>query len=109
MSLVDRAIISAPYGFWLAAHLAKGRKGPVSDQELADHLGIKRETVWKWKLGKAEPDIQTRGRIAKFLEITERELWRPPGFIDLNAAAEHIKDEKQREKLAQFLKDYPSS
>jgi transcriptional regulator with XRE-family HTH domain len=106
MTLVERAAIDAPNGFWLAARMDRA---DVSAQALADHLRIERQTVWKWQVGKAAPDIDTRQRIATFLKITEPELWRKPGFVDLNAAAAHIKDEKDRAALAKMLQAHPPS
>lgn len=105
MTLVERAVISAPKGFWLAAHMDRG---DISAEKLAEHLGVERQTVWKWQVGNAEPDIETRNRIAAFLKITEPELWAKPGFVDLNAAAAHIKDERVRQRFAEMLKNYPS-
>lgn len=104
---VHRAIISAPNGFWLAARM--DRAG-VSDKQLAGHLGIERQTVWKWSVGELKaPPITTRHQIAAFLKITEPELWTKPGFIDLNAAAAHITDEKDRLALAKMLQAHPPS
>lgn len=106
MTLIERAAIDAPNGFWLAARMDRSN---ASAQALADYLGIERQTVWKWQVGKAAPDIDTRQRIAMFLKITEPELWLKPGFIDLNAAAAHIRDEKDRVALAKMLQAHPPS
>lgn len=102
---VDRAAVLPPNGFWLAAHM---QRREISAEKLAQHLGVERQTVWKWQVGEAEPDIETRNRIAAFLEVTEPELWTKPGFVDLNAAAAHIKDERVRRRFAEMLKNYPS-
>lgn len=103
---VERAAAIGANGFWLAARM---EKAGVSAQELAEHLRIERQTVWKWQVGLAEPDNDARQRIAAYLKITEPELWKEPGFIDLNAAAAHIKDEKTRLALAKMLQAHPPS
>ena len=105
-TLGARAAASPPNGFWLAAHMDKA---DVSDETLAEFMRVERQTVWKWKVGKTEPDKQTRDRIAEFFHIAEVELWNPPGFVDLNAAARHIKDDRLRQKLAEWLRDYPTN
>lgn len=46
----------------------------MSQQELADKLGVKRQTISQWELEKTYPDIKTAKKIASLFDISIDEL-----------------------------------
>jgi transcriptional regulator with XRE-family HTH domain len=81
----------------------------ISDEDLADKIGVRRETVWRWQTGERQPTKGMIPKIAKALGIEPADLYRNTTHISLDAAAAHITDPKDRERLARFLKDHPPS
>ena len=53
-----------------AARRAKG----MSQEELAERLGVSRQTIYKWEMGITFPDIDKLYDIAKHLEVSASEL-----------------------------------
>lgn len=49
------------------------RKG-ITNKSLAEHLGVKQETVSNWCTNKTQPSIQTLFIIAEFLDVEATDL-----------------------------------
>src|SRR6266446_5306348 len=50
----------------------------LSDQDVADKLGVKRETVWRWQVEQHRLNPQKILQLADLLGISPAELWNPP-------------------------------
>ena len=103
----DRAVERLPstgfaLGYWMA-------KLSISDQDLADRLHCRRESVWRWATGERQPTKGMIPKIAKALGLTPADLWRVSDFVDFNLAGAHIQDPEERQRIARFLRGYPAS
>lgn len=45
-------------------------KAGVSQQKIADIVGVTQQAVGKWETGKAEPDLATVTKLAEFFSVT---------------------------------------
>ena len=52
----------------------KSRSPEMSQDELAKLLGVSREAIWRWEMGKRFPDRKLWPRIAEVTGITPAEL-----------------------------------
>lgn len=75
----------------------------ITQQELADRVGIHLQTVSKWERGITEPDMCMFGEIASALGVTIEELWGVPsaeescgGVFDVAALGRAILSERRR-------------
>lgn len=59
-----------------------GRRGKVSQQEVADYIGKTRQTVGYYADGTAKPDIDTIGKLADFFDVTTDYLLGRSGYTD---------------------------
>lgn len=50
--------------------LKEAKKNGVSQQKLADHLGVKKSRITDWKSGRTSPKKETIAKIAKFFNVT---------------------------------------
>jgi transcriptional regulator with XRE-family HTH domain len=55
----------------------RGTRG-WSMEQLADRLGVSRQSVWYWESAQREPKPAMLTRIAKLFGVSERELLRAP-------------------------------
>lgn len=66
----------------------------VSDQALADKLGVQRETVWRYRMGERRPSPAKIAQIEKALEIAPGSLFRrPTGRPSLDAIVQGIPED----------------
>lgn len=73
----------------------------VSQQELADHLAISRQTISKWELGKSLPDIENVVRLCDYFDISLDVLIgrkKPSFFESLFGGKERRKSSMDQEK-----------
>lgn len=42
----------------------------LTQEELADRIGVQRNTVWRWENGKAKPEAETVSKIASALNVS---------------------------------------
>ena len=75
----------------------------ITQQELADRVGVHLQTVSKWERGITEPDMCMFGEIASALGVTIEELWGVPsaeescgGVFDVAALGRAILSERRR-------------
>ena len=45
-----------------------------SIQEVANYLGVRRETVWHWETGKAKPKPKYVRELAKLFKVSPKQL-----------------------------------
>jgi len=64
------------------------RRG-LSQSALADMLSVSRQSVSKWELGQALPDIDKVLMLSELFNITTDELLKPPSFFDVNQQMLH--------------------
>ncbi len=50
----------------------------LTDERLADRLGVARNTVWRWKNEQHRLNPEKIGAIAEALGLAPEELWHPP-------------------------------
>lgn len=92
-------------------------KAKISQQELADRLGVTPASVNKWFTGKSAPNIWTAVQIANVLELPMDELFNPSPkassyAISLNESLDTIEDAvnmmspSQIRGLAMLLREY---
>ena len=43
-------------------------------QEIANYLGVRRETIWHWEKGKAKPRAKQVRALAKLFKVSVKEL-----------------------------------
>lgn len=55
------------------AHLMS--RAGLSDAELAARSGVSRMQVWRLRMGRAAPTLETAARLADVLNVTLDELW----------------------------------
>ena len=101
-----RGQLSTKRVVYLAEHMDDARMG---DQQLADKLGVSRETVTRWRNNSREISPPTLARIAIALDKDAAELLRPPfsgPSIDALLHAHGADNETRRwvhETVAQML------
>lgn len=85
----------------------------VSQQELADHLNISRQTISKWELGKSLPDLENVIRLAEYFNISVDVLLgrKKPGFFrslfdDTERRQNHMDQHKDENNKAAFYSAY---
>jgi len=55
----------------------------MTQEALAEQVGVARQTVVKWEAGESAPDLETAGRLAEALEVTLDDLVNmPEGEMD---------------------------
>ena len=55
----------------------------LTQEALAERIGVARQTVVKWEAGESSPDLETAGRLADALEVTLDDLVNmPEGEMD---------------------------
>ena len=50
----------------------------LTQEALAEEIGVARQTVVKWEAGESAPDLETAGRLAEALEVTLDDLVNMP-------------------------------
>lgn len=87
----------------------------VSQQELADHLNISRQTISKWELGKSLPDLENVIRLAEYFNISVDILLgrKKPGFFrslfdGKERRQRHMDQHKDENNNAAFYSAYAS-
>lgn len=79
----------------------------ISDERLANRLGVSRETVWKRRTQQHRLTPEKIAEIADALGKSPQELWQPPDTISLDAIAKDAPAELRKraaEMLTIFLK-----
>ena len=56
----------------------------LSDEKMADRIGVSRETVWKWRKERGLKPDKLR-RLAHELDMEPEEFFRPPGQESVDA------------------------
>lgn len=70
----------------LGDHLFQARKKKgLSQENVAEKLGVSRQTVSKWELNETLPDIRQAKSMATLYGLTLDELQKQYGYTDLNA------------------------
>ena len=65
----------------IGANLQKIRKQKRMTQEaLAEAVGVARQTIAKWEAGESTPDLEISGRLASALEVTLDDLVNAPEY-----------------------------
>lgn len=59
----------------------------MSQQGLAEAMGVSRTAVYKWEMGQGQPDIRTLCRLAELFHVTMDELCEQYAYTDQGAAA----------------------
>ena len=73
INLTDSRLISAKEEYGKRIAFYRGKKG-LSQQELADTLGVKRNAVGHWESGRSLPDIVNLAPLCQALSITASQL-----------------------------------
>ncbi len=76
----------------------------LSQQELADRLGVSRQTVVRWEAGKSAPSVNQIPDICAALGVTADELLGAPERGEKrDAGADGMADEKERAKRVRLI------
>jgi transcriptional regulator with XRE-family HTH domain len=67
----------------------------LSDEKLANRLGVARETVFRWRKEQHRLNPDKIAAIANALDIEPEDLWRPPGRESLDAIVKDAPPELQ--------------
>jgi transcriptional regulator with XRE-family HTH domain len=65
----------------------------LSDEKIANRIGVARETVWKWRNQPRRLDPDKLAALALALDIEPEELWRPPHRVSLDALVKDAPDD----------------
>lgn len=68
-------------------------KRGLSDEKLADRVGVARETVWRWRNQQHRLNPDKIAVLAEALDIEPQELWRPPSRPSLDAIMKDASDD----------------
>lgn len=71
------------------------KENSLSQEELAEKLGVTRQTISKWELGQTTPDMDKLSQISNVFGVTVDELLNETGDINQNNP---VKDNKKRGK-----------
>ena len=71
-------------GYKIQEHREKNR---LSQEMLAEKLGVSRQSVSKWELDQALPEIDKIVAMSKFFGVTTDELLMPPKAVELKVFA----------------------
>ncbi|NSN07015.1 helix-turn-helix transcriptional regulator, partial [Enterococcus faecalis] len=52
----------------------KRKEKQITQEQIAEHLNVARQTVSKWESGKSIPDIENAQQLSTFLDISLNEL-----------------------------------
>ncbi len=80
----------------------------MSQEYVADQLGISRQAVAKWEAGKSEPSPANLMELSALLELSMEELTDPRGYFDVRLEnecqeKEIVRKEQERKRNAKFL------
>lgn len=70
------------------------KKNNLSQEELAEKVGVARQTISKWELGETAPDIKQAKQLASIFNVSVDEL------VDANSESIIMKKVSNTEKLA---------
>ncbi len=84
----------------------------MSQEYVADQLGISRQAVAKWEAGKSEPSPANLSELSALLELSMEELTDPRGYAEVRwenereaeeSARQEQEKERERKRNAKFL------
>jgi hypothetical protein len=79
----------------------------LSDQEVANRLGMERTAIFKWRKQPSRLDPDKMALLASVVQCEPWQLWYPPGAISLDAMLKGESEDRRRqaaELLQVFLK-----
>lgn len=65
----------------------------LSDEKVANRIGVARETIWKWRTQPQRLDPNKLAALAEALDIEPQELWFPPSRPSLDAMVRDAPDD----------------
>jgi transcriptional regulator with XRE-family HTH domain len=65
----------------------------LSDERMADRLGVTRQTVFRWRKEQHRLDPEKIARLAAALDIEPEDLWRHPARPSLDALVKKAPDD----------------
>jgi transcriptional regulator with XRE-family HTH domain len=77
----------------------------LSQEDLAEALGVERSTVGRWETGRHAPALHQRPRLTKLLEITSAELGEMIGAITDNQPPARRPDLAENDDMALYRRD----
>lgn len=69
----------------------------LSDETLADRIGVARQTVYRWRTEQHRLDPPKIASLAAALDLEPEELFRPPSRPSLDAKIKTLSDEEAKE------------
>lgn len=73
------------------------KKSGFTQEQVAEHLGVSRQTISKWELNETLPDICQSKRLAEFYHVTLDELIEYDADVqEIQRVIQHTKEETQQ-------------
>ncbi len=73
------------------------KKSGFTQEQVAEHLGVSRQTISKWELNETLPDICQSKRLAEFYHVTLDELIEYDADVqEIQQVIQHTKEETQQ-------------
>lgn len=65
----------------------------LSDEKVANRIGVARETVWKWRTQQHRLNPEKIAVLAQALDIEPEDLYRPPSRPSIDAVTKGLPDD----------------
>ncbi|MHC5278899.1 helix-turn-helix domain-containing protein [Listeria kieliensis] len=82
------------------------KKENLTQGQLSANLGISRDTLANYEIGRREPDFETLKKIAKYFEVSTDYLLGNNGMNESDVVAAHMEDDlsdEQKEEIYRYI------